>query len=196
MLTQEIAVTARKRAEHIQDIPASVTALNAEQLTRNDIGSLEKLSAVSPVLIMCRSPADNGAQLVLRRIGSNATSLGVAQSIALAIDGVYYGQERFINDPLFDLQRMVPLADTFGVRVGVRGSKMYCGYFTNDAAFGGRVALKWTRQSTMTESLRPKPTAITPMVPRGIPCPFSVTQPVSVLLTLRNRVREASRKAR
>jgi outer membrane receptor protein involved in Fe transport len=183
---EEIVVTARKREESIQDIPASITALSAADLARQDITSLEKLSATSPELVISRSPADSGAQIVLRGIGTNSTSIGVEQSVALIIDGAYYGQGKFINDAMFDLQRVellkgpqvlffgknatagvvssttanptdkleasalagyeftskslysqlmlsAPITDTLGIRVAMRGTKMYGGYFTNDA---------------------------------------------------------------
>src|SRR5690606_2320844 len=114
------------------------------------------------------------------------TSVGVEQSTAIVVDGVYYGQGHFLNEALFDLDRIEilkgpqalffgknatagvvsvttagptdtfeamarigwefrsenligeayasgPLTDQLGVRVAVRASKMFDGYFTNRA---------------------------------------------------------------
>lgn len=180
----EIVVTARKRAESVQDIPVNVTALSAEAIQRQDLTSLEKIAARTPNLTVGRASNGSGAQVTLRGIGSSSTSIGIEQSVAVVVDGVYYGQGRIINEGFFDLGRVEilkgpqalffgknatagvisittadptsepefigraaygieseqvkleaigsgPLSDTLGVRVAVRGSKMYGGWFRN-----------------------------------------------------------------
>lgn len=103
---EEIIVTARKRLERIQDVPASVTAYSQETLQRNDLSSLERVAAGTPELIVARSSTGSGAQISLRGVGSNFTSIGIEQSVAVIIDGSYYGQGRVINEGLFDLGRL------------------------------------------------------------------------------------------
>lgn len=103
---EDIVVTARKRAESTQDIPVSVTAISALQIERNDLSSLEKISASTPQLVIGRNAAGSGASIVLRGIGSNSTSIGIEQSVAVIVDGVYYGQGRVINEGFFDLERV------------------------------------------------------------------------------------------
>src|SRR3546814_10363064 len=39
----------------------------------------------------------------LRGIGSNPGSIGIEQSVAVIMDGVYFGQGRVINEGFFDL---------------------------------------------------------------------------------------------
>lgn len=102
----DIVVTARKRAESTQDIPVSVTALGADQIARYDLSNLERVAASTPQFAIGRSPSGSGATLVLRGIGSNSTSIGLEQSVAVVVDGVYYGQGRIINEGFFDLERM------------------------------------------------------------------------------------------
>ncbi|MDX3899113.1 MAG: TonB-dependent receptor [Sphingobium sp.] len=184
---QDIVVTARKRAESVQDIPVSVTALSAQQIQRYDLTTLEKVAAVSPQLVVARGNSGSGAQLSLRGIGSNFTSIGIEQSVAVVVDGVYYGQGRVINEGFFDLSQIEvlkgpqalffgknstagvisittagptdkfqamartsyefnareiaaegfvsgPVTDTLGVRLAVKGTKMFGGYFRNTAA--------------------------------------------------------------
>lgn len=183
---QDIVVTARKRAESVQDVPVAVTALSAEMVQRQDLTSIEKIAARTPNLNVGRASNGSGAQLTLRGIGSSSTSIGIEQSVAVVVDGVYYGQGRIINEGFFDLGRVEilkgpqalffgknatagvisltsadptdkpefkaragyefkaqqaqvelvgsgPLTDTLGIRVAVRASKMWGGYYRNVA---------------------------------------------------------------
>ncbi|RVQ68677.1 ligand-gated channel [Croceicoccus ponticola] len=100
---QEIVVTARKRVESAQDVPVSVTAISAQEINDRDLTSLENVAAATPQLAIGRNATGSGAQLTLRGIGSNSLSIGTEQSIAVIVDGVYYGQGRTINEGFFDL---------------------------------------------------------------------------------------------
>ncbi len=102
---EDIVVTARKRQESVQDVPVSVTAITAVQAQKMDLTNLEKLSALTPQLSIGRAASGSGAQLTLRGIGSNISSIAIEQSVATVVDGVYYGQGRIINEGFFDLGR-------------------------------------------------------------------------------------------
>ncbi len=99
----DIVVTARKRAESSQDIPVSVTALSGERVAKYDLSNLEKVASTVPQLSIARASNGSGAQIVLRGIGSTFTSVGIEQSVATVVDGVYYGQGRIINEAFFDV---------------------------------------------------------------------------------------------
>lgn len=103
---QDIVVTARKRTETTQQVPVSVTAISAETLNRYDLTSLERVSVATPSFSIGRAPSGAGATLVMRGIGSNSTSIGLEQSVAVIVDGAYYGQGRTINEGFFDLGRL------------------------------------------------------------------------------------------
>lgn len=180
----DIVVTARRREESLQDVPVSVTALTAAQIQKYDMTSLEKISTQTPQFTIGRASNGSGAQLTLRGIGSSSTSIGIEQSVAVVLDGVYYGQGRVINEGFLDLagvemlkgpqalffgknatagvvsirsadptakpefmgrvgyefkgRNLVgevmgsgPLSDTLGIRVAIRASNMFGGYFAN-----------------------------------------------------------------
>ncbi len=183
---QEVVVTARKRAESVQNIPVAVTALSAQQIQRYDLTNLEKVAASTPEFTVTRASNGSGAQLTLRGIGSTATSIGIEQSVAVVADGVYFGQGRVIDEGFFDLAQIEilkgpqslffgknatagvvsitsadptskteyiarvgyettaeqaygeaivsgPITDKLSIRVAVRGSDEFGGYFTNQA---------------------------------------------------------------
>ena len=180
----DIVVTARRRSESMQDVPVSVTAIDAETLQRYDMSNLEKIATQTPQFTIGRASNGSGAQLTLRGIGSSSTSIGIEQSVAVVVDGVYYGQGRVINEGFLDLagvevlkgpqslffgknatagvislrtanptrspefkaslgyefagQDLVgefvgsgPLTDALGIRVALRASNMFGGYFKN-----------------------------------------------------------------
>lgn len=103
---QDIVVTARKRKETTQDVPVAVTAISAATIQKYDLTSLERVAASTPSFVVGRAPSGSGATLVLRGIGSNTTSIGLEQSVAVIVDGAYYGQGRTINEGFFDLGRL------------------------------------------------------------------------------------------
>lgn len=103
---EDIVVTARKRQESAQSVPVAVTAISAETIARQDITNLEKLAARTPNFTVGRASNGSAAQLTLRGIGSSSTSIGIEQSVAVVVDGVYYGQGRVINEGFFDLERV------------------------------------------------------------------------------------------
>jgi iron complex outermembrane recepter protein len=182
---EDIIVTARKRSEGVQDVPVAVTAISEQVIRERDITSIEKVAAMTPNLNVGRASNGSGAQLTLRGIGSSSTSIGIEQSVAVVVDGVYYGQGRIINEGFFDLAGVEvlkgpqalffgknatagvisiktadptdswefttragyeikaeqaqlefiasgPVGDTAGVRVALRGSKMWGSYYSNE----------------------------------------------------------------
>jgi iron complex outermembrane recepter protein len=103
---EEIVVTARKRVESAQDVPVSLTAFSREMVDRYDLTSLEKLSNSTPEFNVGRASNGSGAQITLRGIGSQPTSIGLEQSTAVVVDGVYYGNGHVINEAFFDLEQV------------------------------------------------------------------------------------------
>lgn len=102
---EEVIVTARKRQENIREIPVAVTAISAEKLDKYDLRSIEGIAASIPQLNVVRGSSGSGATISLRGIGSSFTSIGIEQSVAVILDGVYYGQGRIINEGFFDMKQ-------------------------------------------------------------------------------------------
>jgi len=100
---EEVIVTARRREESLQNVPVAVSVLSAEQIQKYDMTSLETMATQIPELTIGRASNGSGAQLTLRGIGSSSTSIGIEQSVAVILDGVYYGQGRIINEGFMDL---------------------------------------------------------------------------------------------
>jgi iron complex outermembrane receptor protein len=103
---EDVVVWARKIPENLQNTPVAVTTLSGETLERYDISSLETTAAVTPGLIVTRGNSGSGADFSLRGIGSSFSSIGIEQSVAVVVDGVYYGQGRVIDEGFVDLKQI------------------------------------------------------------------------------------------
>lgn len=103
---EEIIVTARKREESIQNIPVAVTVVSGEELDRLSLKSLEQIASSKPEIVIARGSNGSGATISMRGIGSTFTSIGIEQSVAVNVDGVYYGQGRVINEGFFDMAQV------------------------------------------------------------------------------------------
>ena len=103
---ETVTVTARRRLENVQDAPLVMTALTADRIDRLNVRSIEELSTATPGLIVTRGSGGSGADFRLRGIGSTFTSVGIEQSVAVIVDGAYYGQGRMIDEGFDDLKRV------------------------------------------------------------------------------------------
>ncbi len=103
---EEVMVTARKREESMQDAPLTVSAISQDRIEKFDVTSLEKIAALTPQFFVGRASNGSGAQMTMRGIGSSSTSIGIEQSVAVIVDGVYYGQGRVLNEGMFDMAQI------------------------------------------------------------------------------------------
>ena len=100
---EEIIVTAQKRAESLQDVSVSVTALDGEKLSDFGVARLEEITAYVPNFVM--SETGIGTNIYIRGIGSGINQ-GFEQSVGMYRDGIYYGRAQLARSPLFDMERV------------------------------------------------------------------------------------------
>lgn len=85
--TDDIIVTAQRRSERLQDVPAAVTAQSAEQLQSANITNARDLTLVTPGL---RVEANGiNAQPALRGVSSTLGSSNAENNVATYVDGLY-----------------------------------------------------------------------------------------------------------
>ncbi|MBB4642213.1 TonB-dependent receptor [Rhizorhapis suberifaciens] len=112
----EIVVTAQKRSESIQKVPATITALNSEALETRQINDTAALQSQVPGLVVGET---FGASLIsLRGISTGVTSGAEDPSVATHINGVYQPRSRTIDSALVDLDRVEVLSGPQGTLYG------------------------------------------------------------------------------
>jgi iron complex outermembrane receptor protein len=113
---EEIVVTAQRRAERLQDVPMSITALSADALQRAGIASTADLARASPSVNM---PFYGGfLQPSIRGVSSTGANIGDNSNVALYIDGVYQPQQIATLIDLPDIEQVEILKGPQGALYG------------------------------------------------------------------------------
>ncbi len=116
---QEVVVTAQKREQRLQDVPASVTAITGENLAVNRIQNVQDLDSVSPNLTITNIPAGNTSPVYsMRGVIGLGTAPGADKGVALYIDGVYIGTASGSAFNLADIERVEVLKGPQGTLFG------------------------------------------------------------------------------
>ena len=84
---EEITVTARKRAETLQDVPATVTVFPEERIERSNINRAGEIALLTPGVSMVDAAEVGDTQVNIR--GMNGAR-DAENSYALVIDGVHF----------------------------------------------------------------------------------------------------------
>lgn len=157
----EVMVRARKREESARNIPVAVTLVSSQQMDRYNLKDLNSVAELTPSLTIFRSSAGNGASINIRGIGPMTTSIGVEQSVAVILDGVYYGQGRVINEGLFDASQIEILKGPQAVFFGKNATAGAINIRTNDPGeeyeFMGRVGYEIDNEEVYVEAIASGP---------------------------------------
>jgi outer membrane receptor protein involved in Fe transport len=129
---EEIVVTARAVEESVRDIPVAITAVSEDKLNKFALESMTDLEALTPQLSVFRAGNGSAASVQIRGIGSTTTSIGIEQSVAVMIDGVYYPQGRAINEGLFDTSQVAILKGPQALYFGKNATAGVVSIMTNN----------------------------------------------------------------
>ena len=118
----EIIVTANKRNERLQSVPASITAVQAETLDRMAIASPKEFGQISPTLNFQAADEARLFNFSIRGVGTETFSIGVEPSVSTIVDGVVYTRVGSVFDGLTDLERVEVLNGPQGTLQGKNAS--------------------------------------------------------------------------
>jgi iron complex outermembrane receptor protein len=113
---ERVEVTALKTRQSLQDVPASVTALTADDLARSGIVNSADLQQKVPGLSL--SSGGRETNLSIRGVSNNVRSIGADPSNAVHLDGIYLPRSSMVLTELFDLQRVEVLKGPEGTLYG------------------------------------------------------------------------------
>ena len=126
---EEVIVTAQKRSENLQDVPASITALTSDALEARQINSLADLRALVPSFQVGYNYGSN--LITLRGVSTNLTAGADDPSVAMHIDGVYQPRSRNLDVAMIDLQRVEVLSGPQGTLYGRNATGGVVNYILN-----------------------------------------------------------------
>jgi iron complex outermembrane recepter protein len=84
---EEIVVTAEKRSENLETVPASITAFSSKDLALKGVATVQDLTDYTPGLAY--TTYDN--RPYIRGIGRNTDNLAIESGVANYVDGIYNG---------------------------------------------------------------------------------------------------------
>lgn len=154
---EEVLVTARKREEPVRNIPVAVTIVTGRDMENYNLKRLQDVTELTPQLMIFRGGSGNAAGISVRGISPNTSSIGLEQSVAVILDGVYYGQGRFINDGLFDAAQVEILKGPQALFFGKNATAGAINIRTNDPGdefeMLGRVGYEVKAEQVYTEGV-------------------------------------------
>jgi len=118
----EITVTARKRAESLQDTPISITAFTAASLEERNLTNLMEVGNFAPNVITSTasggSGGGNNAQIYIRGIGQVDFLFTTDPGVGIYVDGVFFPRTLGGVLDLLDLERVEILRGPQGTLFG------------------------------------------------------------------------------
>lgn len=112
----EIIVTARRRSENLQDVPASIGVFDAESLDQRGVESLDDLAQSTAGLAIETSTGIS--TVYIRGVGGGGRNVGFGTRAGIYVDGVYVGQFASINQSTSDVSRVEILRGPQGTLFG------------------------------------------------------------------------------
>lgn len=112
---EEVIVTAQKRAQSLQDVPISVSAIQGDKLKSAGIPNMQALSDYVPNLYIAAAAVNTN--IYMRGVGSG-NNQGFEQSVGMYIDGIYMGRGRQYRAGFMDLERIEVLRGPQGTLFG------------------------------------------------------------------------------
>jgi len=132
----EVIVTAMKRAESIQEVPAAISAVSAQTIQQRNIVSSEDLQFAAPSMEVGEFRGTE--EIAIRGVGLNSGS-GDTPGVAVYVDGVYQPHPALASLSEVDLDRIEVLRGPQGTLYG-RNANGWAVSFISDAPtqqFGG-----------------------------------------------------------
>ncbi len=113
---EEIVVTAEKRETNLQETPIAITAITSDAIADQGIEDFSDVQSVAPSLVYAEI-ADM-AQITMRGIGVDISTLDAEPGVAVHSDGVYRGGLTSSAQTFFDLERIEVLRGPQGTLYG------------------------------------------------------------------------------
>ena len=103
---EEIVVTAQKRAENLQDVPVSISALSSSDLEGLKFRDAGEISAQIPNLQATNTAGDGFPIFSLRGVSMSDFSFNQSSPVASYVDEVYKGSPAIQGVQIYDLERI------------------------------------------------------------------------------------------
>ncbi len=133
----EVVVTAQKRSQSVQAIPAAISAISGAGLDQRGITSINDLQFATPSFHSGTLTGSTG--ITIRGVGATTVGTGGTSGVAVNVDGVYQTQTTTVDLAQNDLERVEVLRGPQGALYGRNATGGAVNFLTNApaATFGG-----------------------------------------------------------
>src|ERR1700693_5604318 len=116
---QEVVVTARRRAEDLQNVPLTVSAITASAIEAQNITSLEDLNSFVPNMKIANDRATSSTiNVYIRGVGQSDPLWGFEPGVGVYIDDVYLARPQGALLDVLDVDRLEVLSGPQGTLYG------------------------------------------------------------------------------
>jgi len=114
----EVIVTAQKRAENLQDVPISISAVSSASIEKAGITTLDGIQRLTPGMNMSAIGSGFVSYTYIRGAGTNVIDSGADPSVAFFVDEVYLAGTAGLQADLLDVERVEVLKGPQGTLFG------------------------------------------------------------------------------
>lgn len=120
LVLEEVVVTAQKREQSLQDVPASVSVMSGDSI-REYVGSGENIRALAGRVPSLQVESSNGRQsprFYIRGLGNTDFDVNANQPVSMVLDDIALENSVLKSVPLFDVERVEVLKGPQGTLFG------------------------------------------------------------------------------
>ncbi|MES2149497.1 MAG: TonB-dependent receptor [Pseudomonadota bacterium] len=103
---EAVIVTANKRAQNLQDVPAAISVLNDVTLQRANVRDLEDIPNLSPALTLSYGTQPGNFSINMRGVGTYSLGIGVEADVSVIVDDIPIGMQAGAFKDLADVFRI------------------------------------------------------------------------------------------
>jgi iron complex outermembrane receptor protein len=141
----EIIVTAQKREQRLQDVPAAVTVVGGELLDGGPAYNVEGITQLIPTLNFNKGGTNLNSSLFMRGVGTINFAVSAEPSVAFVLDGVVMSRAGEAFGDLYDVQRIEVLRGPQGTLFGKNASAGVVNVISRmpGGSYGGQLDLSY-----------------------------------------------------
>lgn len=117
----DVVVTAQRTSQKLQDVPASVVAVTAEQIVNSGLTDFADLKQLAPGLNTDQNGDARAARIGMRGV-TTSQEMGKQSSVGVFIDSVYMARTGMAFNDLLDIERIEVLRGPQGTLFGMNTS--------------------------------------------------------------------------